>query len=232
MIDKRYNDLLKKVCGDIVLSENPGETMKKWREIFRISQNELSQHLKVSPSTLCDYEANRRKSPGAKVIKRFCEALFLIDIKNGARTVESLLKEENPNTNKYYELYEFSKFMSAETFVKKINGKVITNADKIKSLRIFGYTILDSLNVILNVPYNQLHQIYGDTNERALIFTGVTTGRSPMVVVRTNPIKPAIVVFINLDQVDPLAIKISEKETIPIITTDMPVQEIKKALSF
>ncbi|MEM3372662.1 MAG: helix-turn-helix domain-containing protein [Candidatus Anstonellales archaeon] len=231
MIDKKYLDIMKKICGDIVISENPGETMKKWREIFKISQNELSQQLKISPSTLCDYEANRRKSPGAKVIKRFCEALLLIDIKNGAKVVESLLKEESSNVSKYYELYEFSKYMSAENFVKKINGKVITNAEKLKSLRIFGYTILDSLNVILNVPYNQLHQIYGDTNERALIFTGVTTGRSPMVVVRTNPIKPALVVFINLDHVDPLAIKISEKETIPIVTTDMSVQEIKKVLS-
>jgi len=229
MMDKAKADIMKRVCGDIVLSENPGQTMKKWRELFKIGQAELSAYLKISASTISDYEANRRKSPGTKVVKRFVEALFSIDISRGGKVIDNLISDAT-GENRYFELFEFSKALDAEEFVAKLKGKVITNKDRLKGLKIYGYTLIDSLNVILNVPYNQLHQIYGETSERALVFTGVTTGRSPMVVVRTNPIKPAIVVFINLDQVDPIAIKISEKEGIPIITTDISIEELKNAL--
>ena len=223
---------MKRICGDIVLSENPGETMKKWRELFKIGQSELSSHLEISPSTISDYEANRRQSPGTKVVKRFVEALFEVDLSKGGKAIERLLTE-GEGEDKYFELVEFSKAMDAEEFVKKIGGSIISNKQILKKKRVFGYTVIDSLNVILNVPYSLLNRIYGDTNERALIFTGVTSGRSPMVVVRTNPIKPCLVVFINLPEkdVDDLAIKISEKENIPIVITNQSVEHIKKAFS-
>ena len=52
------------IAGEITLSKDPGGSMKKWREIFGISQTELADYLKVSSSTISDYEGGRRKSPG------------------------------------------------------------------------------------------------------------------------------------------------------------------------
>ena len=61
----------------------------------------------------------------------------------------------------------------------------------------------------------------------------MSTGRSPFVVLRVSPTKPSAVILHNLDpaKVDKLAMKISEKEKIPIIVTKMPVSEIKKVLT-
>ena len=74
-MEKIRND----IAGEINLSGTPGSTMKKWREIFAITQAELAQLLKISPSTISDYEGNRRKSPGSGVIKRFVNSLITID---------------------------------------------------------------------------------------------------------------------------------------------------------
>jgi predicted transcriptional regulator len=37
---------------------------------FKISQTELADHLKLSPSVISDYESGRRKSPGIQTIKK------------------------------------------------------------------------------------------------------------------------------------------------------------------
>ena len=71
------------IAGEIALSDDPGATMRKWREIFNISQVEFAKHLDITVSTISDYEGNRRKSPGTHVIRRFVNALFDIDMMKG-----------------------------------------------------------------------------------------------------------------------------------------------------
>ena len=72
-----------KVAGEICLSEEPGKTIRKWREQFSISQQELSKHLGVSPSVISDYEAGRRRSPGIATIRKIVDAFLDIDEKTG-----------------------------------------------------------------------------------------------------------------------------------------------------
>ena len=83
------------------------------------------------------------------------------------------------------------------------------------------------------MPFTYFQNLYGNINERVFIFTGVTTGRSPMVVIRVNPSKPSAVVFqgIDMDKMDKLALKISERERIPIIVTKTSGEKIKEALN-
>ena len=54
-----------------------------------------------------------------------------------------------------------------------------------------------------------------------------------MVVIRVSPSKPSAVVMhgIEGEKMDKLALKISEKERIPMITTKLSVQEMKEALN-
>jgi putative transcriptional regulator len=99
-----------------------------------------------------------------------------------------------------------------------------------ESKQLFGLTILDSLKVILDVPYNAFIKIFSTTNQRALIFTQTYTGRSPLVAIRLSPIKPACIVLHNLKEVDKLAIKIADNEGIPLIVTSMPIDKIKEKL--
>src|SRR4030042_1452441 len=77
-----------KVAGEICLSDEPGKTIRKWREQFKISQQELSRHLGVSPSVISDYEAGRRKSPGIVTIRKIGDAFLAIEEKTGGSVLK------------------------------------------------------------------------------------------------------------------------------------------------
>ena len=126
----------------------------------------------------------------------------------------------------FYSLHDFQNAISGVDFARLIDAKIVANPNYLDNIKLFGYTLLDSLRVILRY----LHQIIqgsGTTNERAFIFDQVSTGRSPMVVVRVAPIKPRLVVIQNIDNVDKLAIKIAQIEHIPLLTTKLNAEELK-----
>jgi putative transcriptional regulator len=217
-----------KIAGEIALSDTPGGTMKKWREIFGITQVQLGEYLDISPSTISDYEGNRRKSPGIGVVKRFIEALIAIDAQRGEHVAQKFREEEK--TKKFFEVHDFSSAIGAEAFAKAIDAKVIANEELLREKKIYGYTLIDSIKVILEMPYSDFPKLYGQTSERAFIFTEVSTGRSPMVVLRVTPMKPSIVVLHGIQAVDKLAIKIAQKERIPLLTTKLDLNAIGEAL--
>lgn len=225
----KMEELKVKIAGEIALSADPGSTMKKWREVFDISQTELSEFLDISPSTISDYEGNRRKSPGIAIVKRFIDALFELDGKKGGNIVKRI-KEAEKTPQEFFEVLNFSKGISAKDFMKAIDGKCIACEEKLSELNLFGTTILDSLKVILELPYDSFVKVYSTTSQRALLFTRVETGRSPMVAVRVSPIKPALIVLHDIEIVDKLAIKIAESEGIPLLSTKMPLEDVRKAL--
>lgn len=220
------------IAGEISLSDDAGATMKKWRELFGITQVELSKHLNITVSTISDYEGNRRKSPGTAVIKRFVNALFEIDSKKGGAISTRLTENQKP-TDEYFEVHEFARGITLKDFIGVIKGRVLSNEDLIESKKIYGYTLIDSIKTILEMPFSFFQSLYGNINERVFIFTSVSTGRSPMVVLRVSPSKPSAVVLhgLDLENMDKIAIKISEKERIPLIYTKLSIAEIKEALN-
>jgi putative transcriptional regulator len=220
------------IAGEITLSDDPGSTMKKWRDIFGIAQVELARHLKITVSTISDYEGNRRKSPGAGVIKRFVNALFDIDQAKGGQITSKFAEKQKPVSD-FFEVHEFARAITLRDFIGLIKGQVLSCDDLVDSTRIYGYTLIDSIKVILEMPFSYFQNLYGNVNERVFIFTGVSTGRSPMVVLRVSSSKPSAVVLHNIDpnKVDRLAVKISEKERIPLILTKATVEEMKDALN-
>ncbi len=220
-------DIRNTIAGEIVFSPDVGKTLRKWREIFDIKQKELSQHMSISPSIISDYETGRRQNPGVKFVKRYIEALLEMDAQRGAPVLKRIMEIDKSD---YYEKHNFSMGITIKEFVDLIDGTVVTGEDQLDQ-KIYGYTILDSLKVILEMPLEEFPLLYGGIVERALIFLGVSTGRSPLVVIRIAPIKPKVVVLTNLKKVDSLAIKIAEREKIPIVTTDLPISELKKRLN-
>ncbi|MGB9577046.1 MAG: helix-turn-helix domain-containing protein [Candidatus Micrarchaeia archaeon] len=222
-------ELKVRIAGEITVSPNPGAAMKKWREVFNISQTELSEFLKISPSTISDYEGNRRKSPGIGVINRFVNALFELDEKRGGEFVKRM-KEAEKSPQEYFEVFNFQKGISGLELAKALDAKCVACGERLNELTIFGATILDSLKVILELPYDSFVKIYSTTSQRALLFTRVETGRSPLVAVRVSPIKPSLVILHGIEIVDKLAIKIAESEGIPLLATKIPLDEARKAL--
>jgi len=61
--------------------------------------------------------------------------------------------------------------------------------------------------------------------------SGGSTGRSPMVVIRVSPSKPSLVVLHGIKKVDKLALKLSEKEQVPIVVTQLDISQIKERLN-
>lgn len=227
------DELMERIAGEITLSDSPGSAMKKWRELFGITQMDLAKQIKISTSTVSDYESNRRMSPGVGVIRRFVEALFTIDKERGGTVVSGLsrLSTKSGESDPYYTIHDFAAPISGSDFNRIIEGKVVANASYLDSVKLFGYTKLDSLRVILEISPSEYPKLFGSTTERAFIFEKVSTGRSPLVVVRVAPIKPKIIVLHNVASIDRLAIKIAQVEKIPLITTKLDIDKLYDRLS-
>jgi putative transcriptional regulator len=226
------DELKEKIAGEIALSESPGSTMKKWRELFGVTQIELARQIKISTSTISDYESNRRQSPGVGVIRRFVEALFSMDEARGSGVRQGLEKfsQKSDAPASFYQIHDFVAPISGVDFSRIIEGKVISNPGYLDSLKLFGYTRIDSLRVILEMSPPEYPKLFGSTTERAFVFEHVSTGRSPLVVIRVAPIKPKLVVLHNVGTVDKLAIKIAQVEKIPLLSTKLDIKEIENRL--
>ncbi len=223
------------IAGEIALSKDPGSSMRKWRELFGVSQAELAQELGVSPSTISDYESGRRKSPGIGVVRRLVEALIEIDKKRGGKIVRQLERQIVRGYDRApFENHDFYAAMTAEEFTERIDGVVITHEELLPSTKIFGYTLIDSIRTITEVNVHDYMKLFGSTPQRALIFTGVTTGRSPMIALKIGrfcvDMVPAMVVLQGITKPDIVAEKIAENENILLVTTQLEPKEIVRRL--
>jgi len=204
----------KRIAGDIVWSNDYGRTLAKWREIFGVTKVEIAKLMDVSSSVITDYEKGRR-IPGARFIKKFVEALLKYDELNGWKVVKSLMKSFNVNVEAIIDVKEFEYPIPLEVIITSVKGLLLNSS--LSRQYLYGYTIVDSISAIQNLSGNEFLQIMGTTSERALIFTKVSTGRSPMIAVRVAPIKPATVILHGTKRVDSLAVSLAEKEGIPLI---------------
>lgn len=219
-------ELAEKIAGEISLSQEPGVTIRKWREAFSVSQQELAEHLSISPSVISDYESGRRKSPGVGTVRKLVEALLAIDERTGGKIAKRY--ESDEQTEAILSIRELPVPISTKDFVSAINGKNLSRASLESDVH--GYTVIDSLKAIMALDSSDYLKIYGWSSQRALIFTGVKYGRSPMVAIRAHPLKPAMVVFQKPERVDELAIKLAELERIPLAVTNLSVPNLIKHL--
>ena len=216
------------MAGEIVVSEKPGETLRKWREIFRLSQKELATLLEVNPSVVCDFEKGRRASPGIVTVKKFVEAMVDYDSSHGGKVVNTMA---GTRTNEaIVDIREFTSGISIETIIEKIEGEVLAGSEEIIERPIYGYTIVDSLKAI--TTFNAFGEMYGWSNERAVFFSGVHYGRSPMIAVRAHPVKPRMAVYVKPKAVDPLAPKLADMEKVVLVKTDLDENTIVERLRY
>lgn len=220
--------LTRRMAGEIVVSEKPGETLRKWREIFQLSQKELAILLEMNPSVVCDFEKGRRASPGIVTVRKFVEAMVEYDSSHGGKVVNTMA---GTRTNEaIVDIREFTSGISIETIIEKIEGEVLAGSEKIIERPIYGYTMVDSLKAI--TTFNAFGEMYGWSNERAVFFSGVHYGRSPMIAVRAHPIKPRMVVYVKPKAVDPLAPKLADMEKVVLVKTDFDESTIVERLRY
>jgi putative transcriptional regulator len=210
------------MAGEIVISEKPGDTLKKWRNIFKLSQKNLASLLNVKPSVVCDFEKGRRASPGIGTVRKFVEAMVEYDRAQGGKIMNSMFAKDGNSA--VYDIREFNTGTPIAKLAEQINGRILSGSREILERPIYGYTIVDSLKAI--TTFNVFGDLYGWSNERAIFFSGVHYGRSPMIAIRAHPVKPRVVIYIKPKSIDKLATKLAEMERIVLITTDMDENEI------
>ncbi len=220
-------ELEEKIAGEITISENPGKTIRKWREEFRISKLDLSREMSISPSVISDYESGRRKSPGANSIKRIVESLIEIDRKRGGQ----ILRRYNSGvtSDALIDIRDYDHEIPLEKMIRVIDGTNVSGVSVQRHVR--GYTIVDGIKAILTLNSSEFSRLYGWSSQRTIFFTEVKFGRSPMIAIRVHPLKPAAVVYIQAGRIDELAIRLAQMENIPLIVTELEPKKISELLS-
>ena len=216
------------MAGEIVVSEKPGETLRKWREIFQLSQKELATLLEVNPSVVCDFEKGRRASPGIGTVRKLVEAMVDYDSSHGGKVVNTMSGVQNNEA--IVDIREFTSGITIENINEAIEGEILAGREDIIERPIYGYTMVDSLKAITS--FNAFGEMYGWSNERAVFFSGVHYGRSPMIAVRAHPVKPRMVVYIKPKAVDPLAPKLADMEKVVLTKTNLGENEIIEKLRY
>lgn len=217
--DAIKNRVARWIAGDVATSDNPGSSIKRWRNRFDVKQNTLAERLDISPSVISDYESGRRKSPGVGIIKRLVETLIKVDEERGGQVTRAFSNRFGAHLPPEIVLAmrEFENPITGGDLVEAIGGEVLANEESLNK-NIFGYTVIDSPKAILELSAEDFMGLYGLTTERALIFTGVSTGRSPLIAIKVRGITPGLVVLHgSMEKADRLGVKIAENLKVPLI---------------
>lgn len=219
--------LAEKMAGEITLSDSPGKALKKWRTSFQIGPGYLAERLGISPSVISDYESGRRKSPGTGVVGKIVDTILDIDEENGSKYIKKFgkLLFSEYDDDVIYDIHDFAASVPINELAQIIECEHICGTT---DAQIFGYTVVNSPNAILNLSPSEFNRIYGWSTERALIFTDVSTGKSPMIAIRVTPFKPPYVILqgITKDKVNPLVKLLAEKDRITVLCTSLTTNEI------
>ncbi|MBU3904781.1 MAG: helix-turn-helix domain-containing protein [Nanoarchaeota archaeon] len=230
--DIAKESLSKKIAGEIVLSEEPGKTIQKWRNIFKIPQRTLANELGMMPSVISDYENGRRQSPGIKIIRKIVTSMINLDEKAGGKVIRefSNMPSNNNVNDALIDSKEFSKGIIIKDFCKKIKAELVVRRD-MENDKIYGYSIIDALKAIVELSPSEMVRLHGLTSKKALIFSGANTGRSSMIALKIGNVRPGLVVLQTKEKdIDVLARRIAHIEGIPVAVLDIKTSELKSAI--
>lgn len=217
--------LAKRIAGEVVLSAHPGQIMRKWRELLSVSQIEMANILELSPSVISDYETGRRKSPGSGFIKRYVESLLDLDESRGGHYIRQLSRITLDPSNVFSDIREFMAPVSIQEVIEAADAVLYTGQDQAEQ-DVFGYTVVDSIKAIMMLSGLDFYRIFGTTSERALVFTRVSKGRSPMIAVKISPFKPRVIILHGITgEVDPLAVRLAKHEVIPLAVSNLKTED-------
>jgi len=194
-------ELAEKIAGEIVLSDDPGATLRKWRTDFEIPQTALAEELDVSPSVISDYESGRRDNPGVDVVRRVIGALLDIDQRQGGEHIRQHARVvlAGFDSDVVQDLREYAANIPIERLYEAVGATELVAGDRDT---VAGHTVLDSIEVIRRFSNEEFYTLYGESTNRALVFTNVTDGEGAMVALRVVQFTPHAVVLHGIDETD------------------------------
>jgi putative transcriptional regulator len=161
---KDLETLKQNIAGELIFATDLSSTLKKWRNIFEISQKRLAYAMQIKPTTLSDYENGRRPNPSINFIKKFVSKLIELDLKHKGHIVKSLLhnEEELPFITREFKHILKAKDLSVFA-LESINHKRLRE-------NLYGITIIDTYD-IRNLDIKKYPLLFGKTNKRIFYFT-------------------------------------------------------------
>lgn len=223
--------LAQQIASDILLSETPGATLQKWRTDLEVSQATLADELDISPSVISDYESGRRKSPGIPVIRRMINALLIIDQSRGGSHIRQYAQILSAGFDREIVLdrVEYSSTISVNDFYDSIEATEISAGSQES---IAGHTVVDSVKAITKFSTEDFYRLYGQSTNRALVFTNLTRGESPLVAIRVVDPTPSAVVLHGISRADVWehAETLAHIDGYSLASTDMPLDEMLNSI--
>ena len=191
------DELAEKMAGEIALSDDPGATLRKWRTDFEIAQTDVAEELDVSPSVVSDYESGRRDNPGIGVIKRLVGGLLAVDERRGGTHIRQHARVLSAgfDSEVVLDLREYQANLPLDRYYEAIGAEEIAAGDRDT---VAGHTVIDSIEAIRRLSSDEFYNLYGRSTNRALVFTNVTRGESPLVAQRVMSPTPNAVVLHEL----------------------------------
>ena len=224
-------ELAEKIAGEIALSDDPGATLRKWRTDFEIAQTTLAEELDVSPSVISDYESGRRDNPGIGVVRRAVAALLDIDERRGGTHIRQRARVLSAgfDSDVVHDLREYSANIPLTRYYEAIDATQLVAGDRDT---VAGHTVIDSIQAIRRLSADEFYSLYGRSTNRALVFTNVTRGESPLVALRVvNPTPNAVVLHgLSTDDVWEHAADLARIDGFSLAVTDISLDELLDGL--
>ncbi|MCY4731887.1 helix-turn-helix domain-containing protein [Natronomonas gomsonensis] len=224
-------ELAERIAGEVTLSEDPGATIRKWREEFDVAQTTLADELDVSASVVSDYESGRRENPGIGVVRRVVEGLLAVDERRGGDRVRQHARVISAgfDSDVVYDLREYSVTVSTDRLYRAIDAEEVVAG---RADTVAGHTVINSVEAIKRLSSEEFYRLYGQSTNRALVFTNVTRGESPLVALRVVTPTPSAVVLHGLDDEDlwEHAPALAQADGVSLATTTKPLEELLDSL--
>jgi putative transcriptional regulator len=190
--------LAEKMAGEVALSDDPGATLRKWRTDFEVPQTELADHIGVSPSVISDYESGRRDNPGIGIVQRLVAGLLDIDERRGGEHIRQHARVLSAgfDSDVVHDLREYPANVGVDRVYDAIGAEELSRGGQDT---VAGHTVINSIAAITTLSSDEFYQLYGQSTNRALVFTNVTRGESPLVALRVVSPTPNAVILHGLD---------------------------------
>ncbi|QIO23766.1 helix-turn-helix domain-containing protein [Haloarcula sp. JP-L23] len=223
--------LAEKIAGEVALSDDPGATLRKWRTDFGVAQTELADRLDVSPSVVSDYESGRRDNPGIAVVRRLVVALLDIDEERGGDHIRQHARvlSSGFDSDVVHDLREYSANVPVERVYDAIGAEELHRGGQDT---VAGHTVINSIAAITRLSSDEFYQLYGQSTNRALVFTNVTRGESPLVALRVVSPTPNAVILHGLDSDDvwEKAADLARIDDFSLAVTDRDIEDVLDGL--
>ena len=210
-------------------AHDPAQTIAT--DLGRTVREALADELEVSASVVSDYESGRRENPGIRVVSRIVRSLLDIDERRGGDRVRQHARVLSAGFDQdvVYDLREYPATVPLSRFYDAIGAETVVTGS---AETIAGHTVINSVEAIKRLSSEEFYRLYGQSTNRALVFTNVTRGESPLVALRVVTPTPSAVVLHGLagDDLWEHAPALARADGVSLATTAMPIESILEAL--